>query len=304
MILVTGGTGFIGRKLVSQLVGLGYQVRTLLKPSLQSPNLPKGMPVEATVCSLHDERGLLAAIKGVDTIFHLAGTENLATNADLNGVDVVGTRNLMNAARNGKINRVFYLSHLGADQNSAYPVLKAKALAEKAIEHSGVPFTIFRSANVYGPGDHFIVSLAKLLKRSPGFFFMPGNGQSALQPLWIEDLIASLIVSMSDENSKNVNIEIGGGEIYTFHDIVTLILNTINLRRTLISLPPPYMRMIAVYADQYLRKFPVSLFWLDTLAEDRTTDLDILPRRFGILPARLSQQIYFLPEALKNTGRN
>jgi NADH dehydrogenase len=302
MILVTGGTGFIGRKLVSQLVGLGYQVRILLKPSLQSPNLPKGIPVQATVCSLNDERGLLAAIKGVDTIFHLAGTENLATKADLNGVDVAGTRNLMNAARNGKINQVFFLSHLGTDQNSAYPVLKAKALAEKAIEKSGVPYTIFRSANVYGPGDHFIVSLAQLLKRTPGFFFLPGDGQSALQPIWIDDLVASLIVSMSDKDLKNVKIEIGGGEIFSFRDIVSMILDTINLRRTLIALPPPYMRMIAIYADQYFRKFPVSLFWLDTLAEDRTTDLDILPRRFGILPARLSQQINFLPEALKNTG--
>jgi len=57
MILVTGGTGFIGRNLVENLISNGYQVRTLLKPSQKTPNLPKGVPIEAVVCSLSDERG-------------------------------------------------------------------------------------------------------------------------------------------------------------------------------------------------------------------------------------------------------
>lgn len=298
MILVTGGTGFIGRRLVQQLVSLGYPVRTLLRPSRKSPNLPKGLSIEATVCSLGDTRGLLAALKGIDIVFHLAGTERMATKADLNGIDIQGTSHLMEAASESRIKRVFYLSYLGADQNSAYPVLRAKAIAEKFIERSGVPYTIFRSSNVYGPGDQFIVSLAKLLKKSPGFFLMPGNGLSALQPLWVDDLIAALLVSLGDENQASEMLEIGGGEIYTFREIVELILVTLNMRRALVSLSPAYMRIIAVYMDQFFKYFPVSLFWLDTLAEDRTTSLDVLSRRFGILPARLSQQIDFLPKEL------
>ncbi len=294
MILVTGGTGFIGGRLVQQLVSSGYPVRTLLKPSKLSPNLPKGISVEATVCSLSDTRGLGAALKDIEMVFHLAGTERQATNADLNGVDILGTKNLMEAARLSKVERVFYLSYLGADQNSAYPVLKAKAIAEKFVEKSGVPYTIFRCANVYGPGDQFLVSLAKLLKRSPGFFIMPGNGLSALQPLWIDDLIAAIQVAMQDENSLNETLEIGGGEIYTFREIVELILETLNIKRALVSLSPAYLRIIAVYMDQFIKYFPVSLFWLDTLAEDRTTSMDVLSRRFGILPARLTQQINFL----------
>ncbi len=296
MILVTGGTGFIGRNLVRELVSLGLPVRTLLKPSSKSPNLPKGIPVDVTVCSLNDERGLMAALKDVDFIFHFAGTERLATRADLSSVDINGTRTLVKAAQQSSIQRFFYLSHLGADQNSAYPVLKAKALAEKAIVNSQIPYTIFRSAHVYGPGDQFVTSLARILKKSPGFFFLPGEGESALQPLWIEDLIACFVLSIHEPDHMNQVFDIGGGEIFTFKEILEAIMEQIQIQRMLVGFSPPLLRWLSVMVDQYLPKFPLSLYWLDSLAEDRTTRVDVLPREFGILPARFLNKLSFLSD--------
>ena len=294
MILVTGGTGFIGRNLVNTLIDNGYEVRTLLKPSKKTPNLPKGVPVEAIVCSLHDERGLRAALKGIDVVFHLAGTERLSSRSNLMDVDVVGTNNLLQAAVKSKISHFVYLSHIGADQNSAYPVLKAKALAEKAIMNSGVPYSIFRTSHVYGKGDQFVEGFAKLIKMSPGIFLLPGSGDTALQPLNVLDLVACLHLAMNNQELMNQILELGGGEVFSFREIIQIIMEKLNIRRYLINISPAYFRMFVIYIDQIVPNFPISLFWLDSLAEDRTTSLDILPRQFGILPSRFMKTIDFI----------
>jgi NADH dehydrogenase len=294
MILVAGGTGFVGRNLVKLLIENGFEVRTLLKPSQKNPDLPKGVPVEAVVCSLNDERGLRAALKGIDVVFHLAGSERLSSRSDLMEVDVNGTKNLLQAARKSKISQLIYLSHLGADQNSAFPVLKAKALAEKDIVNSGVPYTIFRTSHTFGKGDQFVEAFAKLIRLSPGFFLVPGKGDSALQPLSVNDLVACLNLSIMNSELMNKNIELGGAEVFTFREIIEIIMNKINIRRYMINISPAYLRMFVIYIDQIIPKFPISLYWLDSLSEDRTTALDVLPRQFGILPARFTQSLDFL----------
>jgi NADH dehydrogenase len=294
MILVTGGTGFIGRVLIEHLVSLGKPVRTLLRPSQVSPNLPRGMPVEVAVCSLKDERGLRAALKGVDVIFHLAGTERLGTRADLAGVDIEGTQALIQVAAQAGVQRFFFLSHLGADRLSAYPVLKAKAIAEAQIIRSGIGYTIFRSAVVYGPNDQFTTSIAQILKLSPGFFLMPGNGTVLIQPLWVEDLVACLVYSLQDPKMTNQIYSVGGCECLEFQHVIRSVEKAVGIRRLLIPLPPSYLRGVALMLEQSFPQFPISIFWVDYLATDRTCPLDTLPRVFGLMPARFNQQLGYL----------
>ncbi len=294
MILVTGGTGFIGRSLIRNLVDSGRQVRILLRPSAESPRIPKGTPVEVAVSSLNDFRGLRAAMRDVEVVYHLAGAERHSHQSNLNLVDVEGTKQVVNAAKEAGVKRIVFLSHLGANRSSAFPILKAKAIAEKWIIDSGVPYTIFRTDAIYGPGDQFTEPILQLLKRSPGIFLLPGQEEVLLQPLFVEDLVTCIVLALDDEKTINRVYSIGGVEFLSYREIVRMIARQVGLKRIYLPISLGNMRRLTLWVNQLDKKFPISVFWLDTLAENRTCTIDILPREFGIMPARLQQKLTYL----------
>ena len=273
---------------------MGERVRVLLRPSKTSPNFPRGISVEVAVSSFSDQRSLRAALKDVDVVYHLAGAERQGLQGDLNRVDVEGTATLMRATQDSNVQKIMYLSHHGADRGSAFPVLKAKGIAEHWIINSGVPFTIFRTGAVYGPGDQFTEPIARLLKLLPFVFFIPAEGETLLQPISVEDLITCLLLAVENERMVNRVIPIGGIESIPYVDIVKLIMQKTGRKRSLISISPHTLRRLTLYIDQVYRNFPISIFWLDELAVDRITNLDVLPREFGLIPGRFKNQLDYL----------
>jgi uncharacterized protein YbjT (DUF2867 family) len=296
MILVTGGTGFVGRALVKLLAEMDYPVRIVLRPSNLSPEIPQGVPVEVAISNLSDERSLRAAMAGVDTVYHLAGVEHRGAYGDLMAVDIRGTHSVVNAALDAGVERIFYLSHLGADRSSAYPVHKAKAIAEQYIRRSGLSYTIFRSALVYGPNDGFTSGLARLLHAFPLIFLTPGEGKNLLQPLWVEDLVTCMVWAMDDPRTINETYEVGGPEQLMLRDVVTMIMDCLDIHRRLVAVRPPYLRGVTVLLEALFPGLPVSVFWLDYFAANHTCSLDVLPRTFNLMPARMSYQLGYLRE--------
>jgi NADH dehydrogenase len=294
MILITGGTGFIGNMLIRHLSSLGYPIKLLIRPSKVTPNLPKGLPLDVAVAGFNDEKGLRAAMKDVNVIFHLAGAETQGRLAQLTEVDIKGTQALVHAAAQARIDRFFYLSHLGADRASAFPLFKAKAIAEHHIRNSGIPYTIFRSGLVYGEGDHFTTSLAVLMKISPYFVLLSNDGESLLQPIWIEDLVTILAWSLDMPDTVDQTIEIGGPEFLTFRQICTLILNAIQIKRHFINTSPLVLNVLTELMEMVKPNFPTTVFWIDYLAANRTANVDVLPRIFNLLPAKMSQRLGYL----------
>lgn len=293
-ILVTGATGFIGGALLPHLARAGHPVRILLRPSRLSPQLPRGLPVEVALAGLTDPRGLRAALVGVDAVVHLAGGERGGRGANLAASDVVGTLNLTEAAVDAGVRRFLFLSHLGADRSSAYPLLRAKAQAEELVRQSGLRSTIVRSAAVYGPRDHFTTTIAMTLAASPIAYWIPGEGQTLLQPLWVEDLVHALVWSLEEDALVGQTYEVGGPEYLPYAEIVRMVMEASGVHRALASASPPILRLMVRIGEGLLPRPMITTHWLDYLAVHRTAELSTLPRAFGLQPARMETRLGFL----------
>ncbi len=221
-------------------------------------------------------------MKGVEYVFHLAGSEREGSRANLEDVDIQGTRMIVNAAHQAGVERLFFLSHLGAERASAYAVFKAKGIAEGLIQQGDVPFTILRSSVIFGPQDQFTTSLTRMLQISPGIFFMPGDGENQMQPIWIEDVVTCLMLCLEDTETSNKVFSIGGPEYFTFRQVLNILAERIGVKRNYVSINPSYLRSLSLLLEQGNPRFPISVHWLDYLASDRTCPVDVLPRQFGL----------------------
>ena len=294
MFLVTGSTSFIGRAVLRQLAAFDSPLRTLLEPSQFSPALPAGVEVDVALSSLLDERGVRAAMVGIDTVIHLAGTSMNSTVDDPLFFDVEAARILSQAAAEVGVQRFIYHSLLGADRSSAYPFLRARALAEDAIHESGIPATILRTTSLFGEDDGYTTSLAMMMAALPLFFYLPGDGSIVLQPLWVEDLATCIAWSTDDPDLAGTTHELGGPEYFSLKEMLYLIMRKASILRILVPARAPYLRAGAWLLERILRQSPVSTHWIDYLAVNRSTDLGTLPSVFGLSPSRMEDKLAYL----------
>ena len=294
MILVTGASGFVGSALVPALIDAGHTVRCLVRASAPETS-PKDEPcVELSACALDDPRGLRASLVGVDTVVHLASAQRCGGWDDLMSVDSVGTRQLIAGARDIGLRRFVYLSHLGADRSSAFPVLRAKGIIEQFVRNSGIPHTIIRGSTVFGPKDSFTNALAVAMRVSPLVFPRPCSGTPRLQPLWIGDFAECICQAVADSRFDGETISIGGPEFIVVDELLKLIMKAAGISRAFVSVPLPLMRFMASLLG---RLFPASLLatnWLDLISRDSTCEINGVHRYFGLRPARFGETTRYL----------
>lgn len=294
MILLTAGTGFINGVMRKQLEKLGMSYRLLVSTSQNINYLTEGMSINIAVSSPDDERGLRAALKDIEVIYHLAGVERIGGEEGLQEKEVKEIDILVKVSKDMGVKRFFYLSHLGADRASAFGMMKAKGIAENIIINSGIDYTILRTGLVYGPGDEFTQNLAKLIRMSPLLILVPGEGKMLVQPIWVNDLVTSLLWSLDLQESKNRVIEVGGPEQLSFYEVVETVARAIHKKPKILPSNMIYLGILTQFLQGMKKKFPINTLWFDYLAENRVADLDSMPRHFGINPARFGQNLNYL----------
>jgi uncharacterized protein YbjT (DUF2867 family) len=290
MILVTGATGFIGRQVVARLMADGRRVRCLL-PENKLKNLPWEQEPEIVVGKMLDEEALFKACTGVNTIIHLENAQWWGRPRELERVELVGTRNLMAAARSARVGRVITISQLGASPSAAYTLLRMKGIVEEIIRASGLAYTIIRSGIVFGEEDAFVNHIAMMLRSNPLLFLMPGRGEVVLHPIYIQDLVEAIVRSLELIETVDITVDIGGPEYITLEDLIRTVMRVSGAPRMIIPIPPYALRwMTAIYS----RIFPRSLMtyqWLDILATNRTAPLGNIFNVFGIRTRRFEDTL-------------
>jgi NADH dehydrogenase len=275
MILVTGATGFIGRSLTNLLTLNGLEWRPY-QDRINSPT------------SLREQ------LAGVETVFHLAGAESRGRARLLRHVDVEGTERLLEEAQRANIRRIIVPSRIGADANSIHNLLRAKGEVERLVRNAGIPFTIMRTSTLFGLGDRFTEIILGMAIWSWPFVWLPGGGEIAMQPLWVEDYARCLVASLDRDDLLNKTITIAGDERFHYRDLVRQILTMEGVRRISIKLPLFLLRPWAYVMFGWWYWPPVSRFFVDRFFVPEVADLDSVRHYFGFRPMRLGETMAYL----------
>lgn len=285
MILITGATGFVGRRLIYRLTReTGVQIRILVRPGSDLSRLPRPLAVHTMVGGITDRDSLLAAMDGIHTVVHLVGTESRGRHSLLDSIDLEGGKALVEAALTARVGRVIYLSRIGAEKASAFPTLRVKGEIEDIICNSGLAFTIFRPGVLFGDGDRLSEHIAMASAISP-VYTLPGDGENVLQPLWVEDLVSCLVMALEDLDLIDTVIPLGGPELLTYRRMVMRVMHTIGAVRPLIELPLVVNKAGVWFLDGLFARWPINEFWMEMCSTKQTSELGVIERYFGFRPA-------------------
>jgi NADH dehydrogenase len=290
-VLVTGGSGFIGRRVVAALADAGIAVRALVHRNVPEGGLPDG--VETVEGSVLDSESLARACDGVGAVVHLVAVVRESGDRTFHRVNVEGARNVLAAASAEGVERFVYASTIGATSDPEIPYLHSRWTAEQDVANSGLAHTIVRFSVGFGPGDEFFNVLAAQAKLFP-LVPVAGTGANLFQPIAADDAARCLLEALRRDDTVGRTIEAGGPAQYTYDELVDLIADTLGVRIAKVHVPLPLMRPAAALMEALAPRPPVTAEQLKMIAIDNVTEIDCVERNLGFAPRPLEGNLDYL----------
>jgi len=246
IVLITGGSGFIGSRLAIRSRDMGHTVKVLTQVNTpaEEQNIEKlrSRGIEVQVGAVTDRKIIGQAVKGTDVVFHLAAAQHEANVPDrhFRDVNVEGTRNVIEASIGEGVGRFVYGSTIGVygsaldgeiDEESPqhpdniYGVTKAEAEKLVAEYADRIPVSTVRISETYGPGDRRLLKLFKAI--DSGMFFMIGPGLNKHQLIYVDDLVDGLYLAATSGSAVNETFVLAGGEVLTTNEMANCIASAI-----------------------------------------------------------------------------
>ncbi len=296
MILVTGGTGFIGRA-VLDLLSQGRTTVLLASRNAGDLRLGDAESLRPRSLDLLDRSQCSAAMVDVRDVIHLAGRP-LGISVSRPDHEEVAMRNLVEASRaSGKVRRFVYLSASGASERSPLDWLRCKARAEKILVDSGIGHVILRAGLVYDVGDRFVNALGSVVRRE-SLITAPFFCRGSLRPISLGDLVIAVVTALDHHRMNQSVIDVGEPEALSLFQLLDLIAcrlrKKVKVRRSMLR--PTLSRKLASLENSPIDDPGAVLRWF-ALAEPPAIDRydDALPMRRSRFVEKLREYPWGMP---------
>ncbi len=233
-VLVTGATGYIGGRLVPELLARGYRVRVMVRR--QSPEQRRRWPTaEIVVADALDPTALAEALRGVHTTYYLIHSLRLGR-GEFESADIRAAANFRQAAEVNDVDRIIYLGGLGDVSTALSAHLESRMRVARELDRGQVSTTIVRAAMIIGSGSISFEIAKHLVTRLP-VLLVPRWGQTECQPISIRDVVRYLVGVLETPASAGRTFDIGGGEILRYDEILRILARLMRKKR--LFLPSP-----------------------------------------------------------------
>jgi uncharacterized protein YbjT (DUF2867 family) len=237
-ICILGGSGFLGTRLVARLIRDGHRVTVLSRDRERHKHLLVLPGLTLENCDVYDQAQLSEHFRGKDVVVNLVGILNESGfgGGGFRRAHTELTRGILQAARSANVPRLLQVSALKAATDAPSYYLRSKGEAEKLIgaTHTDMHWTIFQPSVMFGPGDSFLSRFANLLDSVP-FVFPLARPNARFQP--VDDVITALIRCLHGTASDRQTYQLGGPQVYTLREIVSLVAKLTGHRRWILGLP-------------------------------------------------------------------
>jgi uncharacterized protein YbjT (DUF2867 family) len=291
LILVTGGSGFVGGHVVHELRGRDLPVRCLVRDPRTGSRLA-ALGCELLQGDMTDPASLRRAVEGADAVVHLVAIRQ-GRERDFQRIMVDGTRDLLTAAKEAGVGRFVHMSALGTSEETKnlVPYYRAKWEMEGLVRASGIPYVIFRPSFVFARDGGILPTFAKLARYAP-VTPITGSGRQRIQPIWADDVATYFAEAVGRDGVTGHVYELGGPDAVTWDELWARLKRALGVRRPSLHVPMSLMRMNALVAERLPGDIPLTRDLLKMLEHgDNVASNDNAVRTFQVPLLALDDQL-------------
>lgn len=295
MILVAGGTGFVGSGIVRELARRGQPVAAMSRSPQRAAQRFPALAVEHRQGDVRDPDSLARAVEGAQVViaavtFPNLPMENRRLGYTFEAIDAAGTARLVAAAKAAGASRFIYISGAGAAPDARYHWQRAKWRAETAVREGELTYVIFRPSWIYGPEDRSLNRFLRIARLSPVVPIVGGGDRQRLQPVFIDDVAWAVAEAVESPAAANRVLEIGGPEVLTMNEVIRTALAAMGKSRLILSTPKGLVKL-AAHLLQLLPGPPLTPDAVEFITMDALADNTAVREALGIQPRPLREGV-------------